>query len=143
MKIVDTNVLLYAVDATTRFHTQANHWLRIALAGNETVAFPWVSLLGFIRIGTNPRIMTTPLTVAQAHQLVTGWLAQPTAVSLNPARDHPETLFRLLDQSGTAGNFTTDAHIAALAIENRAEVVTFDRDFARFGVRTVIPDSPA
>lgn len=139
MKIVDTNVLLYAVDSTTRFHPPAHEWLSKALSGTETVAFPWVSLLGFIRIGTNPRVMTTPLTTSQARELVTGWLAQPTSVALTPARDHAETLFHLLDESGTAGNFTTDAHIAALARENRAEVVTFDRDFARFGVKVVIP----
>lgn len=141
MKIVDTNVLLYAVDSSSRYHQPAYDWLRSALSGTETIALPWVSLLGFTRIGTNPRVMTTPLTVAQARDLVTSWLAQPAAVTLTPARDHADTLFRLLDESGTAGNFTTDAHIAALAIESRAEVVTFDRDFARFGVKVVIPGS--
>ena len=143
MKIVDTNVLLYAVDSTSRFHTPANDWLRGALAGTETIGFPWVCLLGFTRIGTNPRVMSMPLTVTQAREIVEGWLAQPSAIALTPARDHATSLFRLLDESGTAGNFTTDAHIAALAIENRADVVTFDRDFARFGVKVIVPAARA
>lgn len=141
MKVVDTNVLLYAVDSTTRFHEPANTWLREALSGTETVGFPWVGVLGFIRISTNPRIMRTPLTVQQARDLVVSWLAQPAAVTLTPARDHTATLFRLLEESGTAGNFTTDAHIAALALEHRAPVATFDRDFGRFGVKVVVPGS--
>ena len=32
----------------------------------------------------------------------------------------------------TAGNLVNDAHLAALAVEHAAEVVSFDRDFGRF-----------
>lgn len=143
MKVVDTNVLIYAVDSSSRFHPAANAWLTQALGGSETVGFPWAALLGFVRLSTNPRIMPRPLTVGQAEELVTSWLNQPTAVALHPGRDHAATLFRLLTESGTAGNFTTDAHIAALAVEHRGEVATFDRDFGRFGVKVVVPTPPA
>ncbi|WP_227431950.1 PIN domain-containing protein [Cutibacterium modestum] len=44
----------------------------------------------------------------------------------------------MLAESGTAGNLTNDAHLAALALEFDATVVTFDRDFGRFGVRVMI-----
>jgi predicted nucleic acid-binding protein len=30
------------------------------------------------------------------------------------------------------GNLINDAHLAALAIEHRAEVITYDSDFGRF-----------
>ena len=46
--------------------------------------------------------------------------------------DDAGILARLLLSAGTAGNLTTDAHIAAIAIEHQAEVLTFDKDFARF-----------
>ena len=48
----------------------------------------------------------------------------------------------LLRSAGVAGNLTTDAHLAALAIEHGATVLSFDRDFARFeGVRWTLPTS--
>lgn len=46
----------------------------------------------------------------------------------------------LLAEVGTGGNLTTDAPIAALALENRCPVVTFDRGIARFGVDCVISE---
>jgi hypothetical protein len=46
----------------------------------------------------------------------------------------------LLRDTGTAGNLTTDAHLAALALEYGAGIVSFDRDFARFsGVKHRLP----
>ena len=41
-------------------------------------------------------------------------------------------LFHLLRGLGTAGNLTTDAHLAALAMEYQATLHTTDADFARF-----------
>lgn len=52
---------------------------------------------------------------------------------------HSSVLRGLLEQAGTAGNLTTDAHIAALAIEHGAIFVTFDRDFERFDIRVQLP----
>jgi uncharacterized protein len=51
---------------------------------------------------------------------------------VHPSDQHFATLRRLLEKSGTAGNLTTDAHLAAVAIEHGAELVSFNRDFGRF-----------
>ncbi|MBC9957920.1 type II toxin-antitoxin system VapC family toxin [Yimella sp. cx-51] len=139
MKIVDTNVLLYAVNAGSAPHSACRAWLIDALEGAEGVGLPWVSLLGFIRISTNPRIFEHPLTSAQATDLVQAWLAQPSALTPEPTPRHASILAGLVAPSGVAGNLTTDAHLAALALEYDAEVVTMDRDFERFGVRVVVP----
>ena len=49
----------------------------------------------------------------------------------------------LLLESGTAGNLTTVAQLAALAIEHGAELVSYDRDFGRFqGLRHRLPSAP-
>jgi predicted nucleic acid-binding protein len=49
-------------------------------------------------------------------------------------------LRRLLEPIGTAGNLTTDAHLAALAIEHGAELCSRDADFSRFeGLRWIDP----
>lgn len=104
---------------------------------------PWVSLLAFVRISTNPRVFPTPLPVPAACGLVDSWLAQPPATVVTPTHRHAQLLRGLLERAGTAGNLTTDAHLATLAIEHSAEVATFDRDFARFDVRVFVPGTGA
>ena len=139
MKIVDANVLLYAVNRQAPEHEGANRWLTAALSGNEAVGLPWVSLLAFIRISTNPKVFPAPLAAADACSVVESWLDQPAAVATEPTSRHAAVLRGLLERAGTAGNLTTDAHLAALAIEHGAELATFDRDFARFDVRVHRP----
>ena len=59
---------------------------------------------------------------------------------VEPAADHLRIIRRLLGPLGTSGNLATDAHLAALAIEHRCTVVTYDADFTRFdGVRSATP----
>ena len=140
MKIVDANVLLYSVNSSSTQHAPARRWLSSALAGSEAIGFPWVSLLAFVRLSTNPRVFGSPLSIASAFDLVDSWLAQPPATIVAPTARHPAVLRGLLEQAGTASNLTTDAHLAALAVEHGADVVTFDRDFARFAVRVHRPE---
>jgi len=90
--------------------------------------------------GTSPSIMPTPLTVDEATGQVEAWLNAPAAVVAQPTPRHPDLLRGLLREAGSAGNLTTDAHLAALAVEHGAEIVSYDRDFGRFpGVRHRLP----
>lgn len=139
MKIIDANVLLYAVNRQSTEHQAAHRWLTSALSGTEVVGLPWVSLLAFIRLSTSRRTFASPWSPADAMTLVESWLAQPAAVTVEPTTRHSSVLRGLLGQAGTAGNLTTDAHIAALAIEHGATFVTFDRDFERFDIRVQLP----
>jgi uncharacterized protein len=132
VKLPDVNVLLYASDTLSRHHATARPWLEDALSGTETVGFALVALLGFIRIATNPRVMASPLTPAEAFDQVDEWLDQAPATVLDPGRRHLGICRELLEASGTAGNLTTDAHLAALAIEHGATLASFDGDFHRF-----------
>lgn len=139
MKIVDANVLLYAINRNVQQHRAARAWLSGALSTAEPVGLTWIVLLAFIRISTNAAL-PAPLRPDQAIELVDEWLARPNVVVLEPPRNHLATLQRLLTPLGTAGNLTNDAHIAALALHYDAEVVTFDNDFDRFdGVRRLTP----
>jgi toxin-antitoxin system PIN domain toxin len=93
-------------------------------------------MLAFIRIGTNPSILPNATAIDEATSQVETWLAAAAAVVAEPTARHAGLLRGLLRGSGTAGNLTTDAHLAALAIEHGADVVSYDCDFARFpGVR--------
>jgi uncharacterized protein len=132
VKIPDVNVLLYASDTSSRHHAAARPWIERALSATETVGFAIVVLLGFIRIATNPRVMAAPLTPSDAFDQVEEWLAQPPATVLDPGRRHLGIGRELLEASGTAGNLTTDAHLAALASEHGATLASFDGDFHRF-----------
>ena len=144
MVVVDANVLLYAVDSASAHHARARPWLDEALGGAEAVGLAWVALLAFVRIGTNAAVMPTPMTTDEATEQVERWLAAPAAVALEPAARHAAILRGLLRETGTAGNLTTDTHLAALAVEHGAAIVSFDRDFARFaGVRHRLPGDPA
>jgi uncharacterized protein len=99
----------------------------------------WPVLLAFVRIATRPGIFARPLPVPIALDVVRGWLTAPSSVIVEPTRQHLEVLATQLAETGTGGNLVSDAHLAAVAIEHRATVVTFDRDFERFSVRTHRP----
>jgi len=138
--VVDANVLLYAVDAASAHHEPSLSWLDAALGGAEAVGLAWVALLAFIRIGTSPSILRAPMTADEATGQVETWLGAPAAVVAQPTARHAGLLRGLLREAGTAGNLAVDAHLAALAIEHGAELVSYDRDFARFpGVRHRLP----
>lgn len=132
MKVVDLNLLLYAVNRDSIHHTRARTWLEQILSADEPVALPWTVLLGFLRIATSARILPYPLSVEQALGVVDSWIDQPVVVLLAPGAEHWRILRELLAEAGTAGNLTTDGHLAALAIESGAELCSSDSDFARF-----------
>jgi len=132
VKVVDANVLLYAVNESADHHEEAVSWLDAALNGRSTVGFSWVSLLAFLRLSTKIGLFPSPLAVDQAVDRVRAWLAQPTSVLLEPTARHLEVLSSLLTPLGSGGNLINDAHLASLAIEHRGEVVTYDSDFGRF-----------
>jgi toxin-antitoxin system PIN domain toxin len=132
MKLPDVNVLLYAANADSPRHRPALEWLERAFASSGGVAFAWVVLLGFIRISTTPGILAQPIGTATAFKFIRAWLSQPNTHVVHPTDRHETLLASLLLAAGKAGNLTTDAHLAALAIEHGATLASFDRDFDRF-----------
>lgn len=132
MKTPDVNVLLYAVNGDSAHHPLARDWLEAAFTEPGGIGFSWVALLGFIRLATKRGIFPNPLSVEEALGLVDDWLNHPHARVLNPTDRHGALLARLLIGIGQGGNLTTDAHLAAIAIEHGATLGTFDHDFERF-----------
>ncbi len=132
MKLPDVNLLVYAADETAVLHEPALAWVESTLSGTETVAFAWLVLIGFVRITTNPRSFDRPWNAAQALEVVDRWLAQPVVTVIHPTDRHAAVLRDLLVPLGTAGNLTSDAHLAALAIEHGATLCSRDVDFSRF-----------
>jgi hypothetical protein len=140
VKIPDANVLIYSVNPATEQHADARAFLSHALGGGEPIGFAWSAVLAFLRLTTRASIFPHPLSVTAAFDVVDAWLQQPAAVAVMPTARHAAVLRSLLQPLGTAGNLTSDAHIAALAIEHGATLVTYDTDFARFsGLRSMTP----
>ena len=132
MIIPDVNLLLHAHDSQSRRHRAAREWWETLMNGIGSVGLPWVAILGFIRIATHPKILDNPLDVGSACTRVRAWLSRPQTVVIHPGDRHADILFALLEAAGSAGNLTTDAHLAALAIEHQAELHSTDADMARF-----------
>lgn len=132
MILPDLNVILYAHNRRAQVHGAAREWWEASLSGSEPIALCWVVILGFIRLTTLRGVFQEPLSAPAACGQVRSWLAQPQVVILEPGSRHAGILFGLLEELGTAGNLTTDAHLAALAIEHQCELQSTDADFARF-----------
>jgi toxin-antitoxin system PIN domain toxin len=140
MLIPDVNILVYAYDSTSPHLERARAWWEATLQQPRIVGLPWATSIGFIRVITNRGIWDKPLPPKDAIAIVRTWLDHPRVRIVTPGDRHAEILFDLLLELGVAGNLTSDAHLAALAIEYQAELVSTDTDFARFpGLRWFNP----
>jgi len=104
MKLLDLNILIYAIDESSPRHQQARRWLEETLSGSETVAFGWSVLVGFVRLSTRAAIFARPLTVDEAFDVIDGWLRQPCVTVVHPTERHPRLLRDMLSGLGAAGN---------------------------------------
>ncbi len=140
MLIPDINILVHAYNLNSPRHERARCWWEDTLNQPRPIGMPWPTVLGFIRIMTHRNVLENPMHVEDAIRRVRAWLKHPAVQVLSPGDHHAEILFSLLTHLGTAGNLTTDAHLAALAIEYQAELVSTDTDFDRFpGLRWFNP----
>lgn len=140
MILVDANLLLYAIDQDSPHHVEARSWLEETLSSTVRVGLAWVSILAFLRVSTRGDIFQQPLEAEEAMSYVDSWLALPAVEAVAPSERHWAVLRNLLAVTGTLGNLTSDAHLAALALEHGCAVYSTDNDFKRFpGVEHVNP----
>ena len=132
MKIVDLNILLYAINQDSAQHARVLAWWEETLSGEKPVGLAWIVLMGFLRLSTSARVFARPLTPAESFERIDAWLGHPNVRVVHETERHWEILRQLLEQSGTSGNLTTDAYLATLAISQGATLASCDTDFARF-----------
>jgi uncharacterized protein len=136
----DVNLLVHAYNRESPAHAAACAWWETCLNGTRPVGLAWAVVLGFIRIATHRQILSNPMPVPTACSHARAWMSQPYVTVVDPGARHAAIVFGLLESIGTAGNLTTDAHLAALAIEHQAELHSTDADFSRFpGLRWINP----
>lgn len=140
MLLPDVNLLVYAFREDVAEHERANHWLTTALEGPATLAVTTAALTGFIRIVTHPRIFSPPSRIEQALEFVELLWDVDLALPVEPGSRYSGIFIELCSITQAIGNAVPDAHLAAIAIENGAELVSHDRGFARFpGLRWTDP----
>lgn len=132
MIVVDVNLLLYAVISGFPQHQAARTWWEQQLNGQAEVGLAGPAVFGFLRIATNPRVLVTPMSIDAAIGHVRSWLSRPNVRFLVPGTRHLDLALELLAGVGTAANLTTDAQLAAHALEMDADMCSNDTDFARF-----------
>jgi uncharacterized protein len=130
--LLDANILLYAFDARAAKHEATREWLEEALSGEETIGIPWLSAWAFIRISTNPRLSERALSPAQALGVLGKLRANSLVVMVGPGPRHADLLLQQMLRGQVQGADTTDAALAALAIEEGALLASCDAGFRRF-----------
>lgn len=131
MILVDANLLLYAVNADAPQHAIARSWLEKTLS-SEDVGLAWPVMLAFLRVSSHPRIYQHPLSPTAALAYLQGWLALPNVREVQPSRSHWRIFSAFVERLGLAGNLTTDAYLAALAIDQGCILCSADNDFRMF-----------
>lgn len=140
MILPDVNLLVYAYNTDAPAHRRARAWWEECLSELEPVGLAWVVALGYVRLMTSRSVLVEPFQPEVALGHVRSWLERPQVQVVAPGPRHLDLLETLAAEAGTAGALTTDLHLAALAIEYRAELHSNDKDFARFsGLRWVDP----
>jgi toxin-antitoxin system PIN domain toxin len=132
MIIPDVNILVYAYDSTSRWHERAREWWQQTLVGSESVGIPAVVIMAFIRLMTHTSLSGNPMAVSRARAIVSSWVAVDGVRVLAPTWETLSLMMELLEETGVGGSLSTDALIAAHALEQRASVWSNDADFKRF-----------
>ena len=132
MIVPDLNLLVYAHNRHAPQHESALAWWQGLLDGESTVGLPWIVVVGFIRLMSNPKVVVSPLSPTAAEAYVSDWLSRPNITTLNPGGSHLLHLRQCLMIARSGPNLATDAHIAALAIEYDAELHSTDSGFSQF-----------
>lgn len=132
MRLVDVNVLLYAFRDAAPGHEAYRAWLESAIEADEPFAVAELVLSSFVRVATHPRVFDPPASLEEALAFADALRNVPNVVPVAPGPRHWQLFERMCRDGAARGNLVTDAFLAALALEAGCELVTTDRDFARF-----------
>ncbi|MCK6685837.1 MAG: PIN domain-containing protein [Thermoanaerobaculia bacterium] len=142
MYLLDANVLLYLFDEASPHHAPCKHLLEGGLQKNEIWGVAWPVLTAFLRLSTDKRVFTDPMSIEEAAEAVESLLGHSQVVLLEPGKRFWALFRQLLEQAQVRGPLVSDAFLAALAIEKGALLVSADRDFSRFpGLKWMNPVS--
>lgn len=132
MILLDANILLYAYNTDAPEHVRAAEWLKRAFEEERQIGIPWQTAWAFVRLSTSSRIYQTPFEPGAALKVLRSWMEWETVQMLTPGSRHLAYLELAMVDGRVTGALTSDAVLAALAMEYGATLISTDRDFARF-----------
>jgi hypothetical protein len=132
MILIDTNLLLYANAAGTKEHEPTRRWFDEQFRRGLRIGLPWHSLLGFVRLASNPRVHSRAASVEEAWRHIRGWLSAENVWIPQPTERHAAVIDEILASTRVGTQDVMDVHLAALAIEHGLVLCSSDRDFARY-----------
>ncbi len=141
MLLLDVNIVLAAHRADHPQHGPVRNWFDRLLAGGTPFTVPTIVWGSFLRLCTNRRVFDVPTPIVDAFDFVASTCARPSYLLTTPGPRHLDVLRRMCMEAEALGDLVPDAVLAAVAVEHDCEVVTMDRDFARFS--TVRHSRPA
>lgn len=142
MILLDVNILVYAYVPDSPHHAVARTWLERRLGETARVGIPWNVLLGFLRVVSNARIVSTPASLPEAWKVIESWLERPNVWIPAPGDAHAKILAGVL-RDASVSSHVMDADLAALAIEHGLNLCSADRGFSRYrGLRWENPLDP-
>jgi hypothetical protein len=132
MILCDVGVLLHAMVQRSAHHDVCRRELERLRSNPRDMALCELVLAAVVRIGSNPRIYQPCPTTNEVFAFVDALRSQAEARRISPGPRHWTIFKDLVLGTGIRGADTTDAYLAALAIEHACEWWTTDQDFARF-----------
>lgn len=132
MRLLDVNVVLAAHRDDHPHFEAARGWLDALLSTQQAFSITDLVAGSFLRLATNRRIFSIPTPLEEAFDYLRTLRAQPAHVTLAPGSSHMDILERTCREADISGDLIPDAQLVAIAVEHACEVVSFDRDFARF-----------
>src|SRR5215467_1962894 len=96
------------------------------------IGLPWYSLLGFVRLSSNPRVFARARPVTDVWKYVREWLSLDNVWIPQPTERHADVLEDIISSGQVTTTSVMDAHLAALAIEHGLVLCSNDSGFARF-----------
>ncbi len=130
MDLPDINVWLALVDQNHVHHSAASqYWEENP---DVELGFNRVSMLGLVRLGTLPGVLSKTLSVGEAWEIYRNYLAHPQIHFLAEPQSIEWHFAELTTRETLPHRLWTDAYLAAFAIASGCRMVSFDSDFSRF-----------
>jgi toxin-antitoxin system PIN domain toxin len=131
MLLPDVNVVLAGFRQDHVHHRPARELLEFARSEGTIIGLSDVALASVVRLATNPRVFVRPETTDAVLRYLDALLEPPGQI-LRAGTTHWSRFAELCRRSKLRGNLVPDGYLAALALEQGAELVTFDRGFGRY-----------
>jgi len=138
--VVDTNLLLYAVNPDADEHEQANALVETWRRDDRRCYVTWNIVYEFLRVSTHQKVFARPLTLRQATEWIASLTRSPNVGVLTPTDRHADVLAELTAaHPRLRGNVVHNLHTLVLMREHGiTELRTADADYHQFRFLTVV-----